>query len=301
MSESRRILLVSPDANITGQITDTLSENANYEFVIAHAFDAALHMIVSTQLDLVIAHNQLEYLNAIDLLAVVGRIKPCLKFIILDHDVVSKTAVAAFRLGALDYLAEPLNHDLLTMQVDRAMKNSPTITNASEREIISEEAELHKAHQEERLDPMRRPLTFTMSRSQFQATNALLNDLLGRINGVFVGILDKDENITAAVGKLDNVDLSLLKSALASEQNISSKLAKVLGVGQFQANFYEGNNHTIYMIQLQDEQHATLVAICPVATAAGIAWLHCKRTARELHEIITRSTKQIPRLVLAFE
>lgn len=297
MNEQRRILLVTPDGHIISQITDIFHGNQQYMFLFAQSFDMALDAIIGDDVDLVIAHNQLEHLNAIDLLAVVGRIKPDLKFIILDHDVVSKTAMAAFRLGALDYLAEPLNLDLLSMQIDRAF----IVTTPVKKYQSVESAPMPRPLPEERIDPLRRALTFTMSRSQFQAANAVLNDLLARINGVFVGVLDKEDNITAAVGKLDNVDLSLLKNALASEQNISTKLAKVLGVSHFQANFYEGNNHTIYMIQLHDEKHATLVAICPVSTAPGFAWLHCKRTAVEIQEIIQHTTRQIPRLVLAFQ
>lgn len=289
-----KILILTINEALQKQITSALAGHENYKILFASNFDDALAMIVKQPIHLVIAHNNLEYLHAIDLLAVVGRIMPQLPFIILDKDLSPKTAIAAFRLGAVDYLVEPLNFDLLLMQIERALLKGNPLVAAAQSPSNPSGRDYSAA-----IDPARRAVTFVLSRNQYQQINTILSQLRDQVGATFAGLLDSDDNITAASGTLGEINLKHLKSALATDHHLGDDLASVLGIDAFTANYFEGIRNSVYIMEMRHEQKASLVVICSNDIKSGVAWLQTKRAARDIEAIIFKPQSAVPRLAFA--
>src|SRR5512145_3394229 len=104
-----RILIVAKDETLRTLLTETLESVGGYTVNQAGTFEDALTEILLTDFDLIVTEAELPDLSGMDLLAVVGGLRPGARVIVIDDDLSAKSAVAVFRLGAVDYLYKPLN------------------------------------------------------------------------------------------------------------------------------------------------------------------------------------------------
>src|SRR5690606_17546520 len=86
------------------------------------SFEDALPEILLTEFDLIVTEAELPDLSGMDLLAVVGGLRPKARVIVIDDDLSAKSAVAVYRLGAVDYLYKPLNMSFVLMQIERQLE-----------------------------------------------------------------------------------------------------------------------------------------------------------------------------------
>ncbi|MEL6269760.1 MAG: response regulator, partial [Chloroflexota bacterium] len=107
-ARKEHILVVARDEKLSDQISETLHEAGGYTVSVVNTFEDALSEILLTDFNLVVTQAELPDLSGMDLLAVIGGLRPNARVVVIDDDLSPKSAVAVYRLGAVDYLYKPL-------------------------------------------------------------------------------------------------------------------------------------------------------------------------------------------------
>ncbi len=284
-----RILIVAKDELLRVALTETLESVGRYTVNQVSSFEDALTEILLTEFDLIVTEAELPDLSGMDLLAVVGGLRPNARVIVIDDDLSAKSAVAVYRLGAVDYLYKPLNMTFVLMQIERQLE----IQRA--RQALGEPSEKPKvdndmADRARRIDPRTRPAALVLSRQQFKRINWELSRLLGHVKASFVGLVDTEGNMVGAAGTLQDYDLQLLTQALSIDHTAQRSLASILDETKFHSTYFEGANNGVYIIEFSAPYTVSLAVICSTEVKPGMVWLYSKRTANLVDEIL----KSIP-------
>ena len=280
-----RILIVAKDDELRTGLSETLENAGNYSVNLADNFEEALSEILLTEFDLIITEAELPDLSGMDLLAVVGGLRPGAKVIVIDDDLSAKSAVAVFRLGAVDYLYKPLNMTFVMMQIERQLERKavPVVNHkrAEEPQPVPPQRDRAK-----RLDPRTRPAVLMLRREQFNLINKELSLLLGHVKASFVGLVDNDGNMVGAAGTLEDYDLQLLTRALSIDHTAQRSLANILEESKFHSTYFEGDQNGVYIIEFGQPYIVSLAVICGTDVKPGMVWLYSKRTAAIIDEIL---------------
>ncbi len=300
MSNARRqerILIVAKDEDLRTQLSDTLELAGGYATNQSGTFEEALSEILLTDFDLIVTEAELPDLSGMDLLAVVGGLRPGARVIVIDDDLSAKSAVAVFRLGAVDYLYKPLNMTFVLMQIERQLEQKRAERN---RPVDQEQAQPREASRDraKRLDPRTRPAALVLGRQHFKRIGVELNRLLGHVKASFVGLVDADGNMVGAAGTLDDYDLQLLTQALSIDHTAQRSLASILDESKFHSTYFEGTSNGVYIIEFGGPYTVSLAVICGADVKPGMVWLYSKRTAAIIDEILKTipQPKSLPRL-----
>jgi DNA-binding response OmpR family regulator len=295
--QKERILIVAKDEKLRNELVETLEQAGGYATVEANTFEEALSEILLTSFDLIITEAELPDLSGMDLLAVVGGLRPGARVIVIDDDLSAKSAVAVFRLGAVDYLFKPLNMTFLLMQVERQLEIRRQ--ESIQRETIEiPKQKIVPRDRSKRLDPRTRPAALVLGRSQFKRIEAELNRLLGHVKASFVGLIDTDGNMVGAAGTLDDYDLQVLTRALSIDHSAQKTLAALLDEDKFHSTYFEGEQNDVYVIEFGSEIIVSLAVISEHHVKPGMVWLYTKRTAAIIDEILKSvpKPKTLPKL-----
>src|SRR4030095_12219875 len=227
-TRQERILIVAKDEPLRAALVDTLESVGGYAVNHVGSFEDALTEILLTDFDLIVTEAELPDLSGMDLLAVVGGLRPEARVIVIDDDLSAKSAVAVYRLGAVDYLYKPLNMTFVLMQIERQlqvrraqmMQTEPTEASKAAQEDIGDRAR--------RLDPRTRPAALVLGRQQFKRINWELSSLLGHVKASFVGLMDSEGNMVGAAGTLQDYDLQLLTQGLSIDHSAQRSLARIV-------------------------------------------------------------------------
>jgi DNA-binding response OmpR family regulator len=288
MRQKERILIVAKDEVLRASLVETLEQAGGYSTNQASTFEEALSEILLIDFALIITEAELPDLSGMDLLAVVGGLRPKAKVIVIDDDLSAKSAVAVFRLGAVDYLYKPLNMTFMLMQVERQLETGRVLRpNVEQADTPKVDPNIDRA---KRLDPRTRPAALVLGRQQFKRINMELNRLLGHVRAGFVGLVDADGNMVGAAGTLDDYDLQLLTRALSIDHKAQNSLASLLDESKFHSTYFEGDQIGVYIIEFGQPYTVSLAVICGTDTKPGMVWLYSKRTAAIIDEIL----KSIP-------
>jgi len=296
MRQKERILIVAKDEALRASLVETLEQAGGYSTNQASTFEEALSEILLIDFALIITEAELPDLSGMDLLAVVGGLRPKAKVIVIDDDLSAKSAVAVFRLGAVDYLYKPLNMTFVLMQVERQLEAGRIIkTTPEQNEAPKADPNVDRA---KRLDPRTRPAALVLGRQQFKRINMELNRLLGHVRAGFVGLVDADGNMVGAAGTLDDYDLQLLTRALSIDHKAQNSLASLLDEDKFHSTYFEGDQIGVYIIEFGQPYTVSLAVICGIDTKPGMVWLYSKRTAAIIDEILKSipQPKSLPKL-----
>ncbi|HLV34795.1 MAG TPA: response regulator [Spirillospora sp.] len=284
-----RILIVARDDELRTGLSETLENAGDYVVNLADNFEEALSEILLTEFDLIITEAELPDLSGMDLLAVVGGLRPGAKVIVIDDDLSAKSAVAVFRLGAVDYLYKPLNMTFVTMQIERQLEQKHRAV-ASKRAEQPAPAQPVVRDRAKRLDPRTRPAVLMLRREHFTLINKELNLLLNHVKASFVGLVDNDGNMVGAAGTLEDYDLKLLTHALSIDHTAQRSLANILEENKFHSTYFEGDQSGVYIIEFGQPYVVSLAVICGADVKPGMVWLYSKRTAAIIDDIL----KSIP-------
>jgi DNA-binding response OmpR family regulator len=285
-----RILIVARDEELRTGLSETLENAGGYTVIQADNFEEALSEILLTPFDLIITEAELPDLSGMDLLAVVGGLRPGARVIVIDDDLSAKSAVAVFRLGAVDYLYKPLNMTFVMMQVERQLEKAISKARAARRPEAEQEPEPAPRDRAKRLDPRTRPAVLMLRREQFNLINKELNLLLNHVKASFAGLVDADGNMIGAAGTLEDYDLQLLTHALSIDHTAQRSLANILEENKFHSTYFEGDANGVYIIEFGQPYIVSLAVICGSDVKPGMVWLYSKRTAAIIDEIL----KSIP-------
>lgn len=283
------ILIVAKDEELRTSLTDTLESVGGYTVNQAGSFEDALTEILLTDFDLIVTEAELPDLSGMDLLAVVGGLRPKARVIVIDDDLSAKSAVAVYRLGAVDYLYKPLNMTFVLMQIERQLEIRRAETRLVEH-IEPPKIQKETVDRARRLDPRTRPAALVLGRQQFKRINWELSRLLGHVKARFVGLVDSDGNMVGAAGTLEDYDLQLLTQALSIDHSAQRSLASILEETKFHSTYFEGDNNGVYIIEFSAPYTVSLAVICDTDVKPGMVWLYSKRTANLIDEIL----KSIP-------
>lgn len=280
-----RILIVAKDEELRVQLSDTLESVGGYTVNQAGSFEDALTEILLTDFDLIVTEAELPDLSGMDLLAVVGGLRPKARVIVIDDDLSAKSAVAVYRLGAVDYLYKPLNMTFVVMQIERHLE-ARRVDNRGAQPADLGKAAKETADRAKRLDPRTRPAALVLGRSQFKRINWELSRLLGHVKARFVGLVDGEGNMVGAAGTLEDYDLQLLTQALSIDHSAQRSLANILEEAKFHSTYFEGVNNGVYIIEFGSPYVVSLAVICSTDVKPGMVWLYSKRTANVIDEIL---------------
>ena len=295
--QKERILIVAKDEDLRNQLTDTLENAGGYSVVESNTFEEALSEILLTEFNLIITEAELPDLSGMDLLAVVGGLRPEARVIVIDDDLSAKSAVAVFRLGAVDYLYKPLNMTFVLMQVARQLDIQRQEAVISPPEEKPQEDSIAR-DRSKRLDPRTRSAALVLGRSQFKNIEAELNRLLSHVKANFVGLIDTDGNMIGAAGTLDDYDLQVLTRALSIDHNAQKSLANLLDENKFHSSYFEGEQNDVYIIEFGAAIVVSLAVISERHVKSGMVWLYSKRTAAIIDDILQSlpKPKSLPKL-----
>ncbi len=284
------ILIVSQDQDVCGQMVDLLENVGRYKTISTASFEEGLAAILLQPFSLVIIQIQLPDLSGIDLLTAVSSLYPHLPVILIDDNLSAKSAVAAFRLGAIDYLSQPINYDFLLMRIDWELKfvRMPHVPPPTP---IVPPKHYSPQDRERRLNPETRAAALMVNRSQFLLIGAELQSLQVRVQAKFVGLVDSDSNLIGAAGTLEELSLMLFSKALSLDPGTPGNLMNMLGETSFHSTFIEGNNNTVYVVRFGQPHVVSLVVICPVAVKPGVAWFYSKQVANTIDTILKTGTQ----------
>ncbi len=290
LKKRERVLIVAKDDDLRESLVDTLESAGGYMTSQAASFEEALSEILLTDFALIVTETELPDLSGMDLLAVVGGLRPGVSVMMIDDDLSAKSAVAAFRLGAVDYLYKPVNMEFILMQIEREIASKRAAQSAPPPEPPRRTTPRDR---ERRLNPGMRAAALVLGRSQFKRITVELNRLRTHVRANFVGLVDADGNMIGAAGTLEDYDLTLLTKALAIDHEATKSLATILDESRFHSTYFEGEHSGVYIIEFGRPYLVSLAVICPVDVKPGMVWLYSKRTAAVIDEIM--QSIQIPR------
>lgn len=294
-----QILVVANDDKLREDLIETLEEAGGYHVSSAQTFEDALSEILLTNFDLIVTQAELPDLSGMDLLAVIGGLRPRAKVMIIDDDLSPKSAVAVYRLGAVDYLYKPLNMTFFLMQVERHLEHtSKQQGNAIGDTEENPQRESALQARARRLDPTTRSAALVLGREQFDQINMELARLLNAVKASFVGLVDADGNMVGAAGTLEDYDLQLLSQALNIDHSKQNSLANILDENKFHSTYFEGKKNGVYIIEFGSLYIVSLAVICEADVKPGMVWLYSKRTANNIDSIFQSipQPKRLPRL-----
>src|SRR5258708_3361144 len=208
-----RILIVAKDDQFKIRLAEMLEATGDYLAVGATTFEEALSEILLSEFDLVVTETELPDLSGMDLLAVVGGLRPGTSVMMIDDDRWAKSAGAAIRLGACDYLHKPINMHFLLMQIERQVEAS---VESKKRKPVEEahRQPLAPRDRERQINPATRAAALMLGRDQFTVINQELQRLLGHIKAHFVGLVDSDGKLAGSAGTREEDGPALLSRAL---------------------------------------------------------------------------------------
>jgi DNA-binding response OmpR family regulator len=276
------VLIVAKDEELRESLADALENAGGYLVTQAGSFEDALSEILLHGFSLVLTEAELPDLSGIDLLAVVNSLTPNVPVMVIDDDLSAKSAMAAFRLGAVDYFSKPINLEFILMQVQQRL-------DLPRKAQVAEEAPAPARPPRDReryLDPRTRAAALMLRRDQFEKINVELNRLRAQVKANFVGLVDADGNMVGATGSLENADLILLKQALTIDHDATKSLASILDEHHFASSYFEGENSGVYIVEFGHPLLVSLVVICASSVKPGMVWLYGKRTAAAIGDIL---------------
>src|SRR5258706_2179769 len=120
-----RVLIVAKDESFKTRLIEMLEATGDYLAVGTTTFEEALSEILLAEFSLVVTETELSDLSGMDLLAVVGGLRPGTAVMMIDDDLSAKSAVPAIRLSPSDYLHQPTNIQSLLIQIDAQIDVQP--------------------------------------------------------------------------------------------------------------------------------------------------------------------------------
>lgn len=277
------ILLVSHDVNMCGPVIRMLVNAGGYRVSLAGSFEDALEYLLRLRFALALIDVKLPDLSGIDLMTATTSL--CcgeVAVILMDDELSVKSAIAAFRMGAIDFITKPVNLDFMLMRVDRHIHDMQRARAAARQ---SAPASSNGKKPSQAVPPS---TALVITQEQFTRINHALHDLYQRIDAQFIGLVDATHNLVGAAGGLENNDLMLLTRALGTGKGATSanSLVTILGEAPFYSTYLEGSNNGVYIIDFGEPHHVALIVICPIKAKRGVVWLYSKRAAVAISGIL---------------
>ena len=130
-----------------------------------------------------------------------------------------------------------------------------------------------------------------MYEEEFNLIQAVVDRLVKDANSKVVFIVDKNGQLIAASGEVDNLDTTSLASLTAGNIAATGGIAKLLRENEFATQFHEGEKANIH-IQLVGNR-VILVVIFDAKSSLGLVRLRVKKASEELNHIFEALLKKV--------
>jgi CheY-like chemotaxis protein len=257
------------------------------DVIVRTTFGEALEQALSRRYALALAEVNLGALTGLDLLASVDALHVKLPMMLIDDAMTARSALAALRLGAVDYLVKPLNLDFILLRVQNELERQSRTPLASP--VAPKPPDPLPRSREEWLNPATRPAAFILRRPQFVQIERELQSLKAQTGASFAGLVDAAHNIVSAAGDLVRSDLTRLKQVLSEDYSGPRRLARALHEKAFTSTYLEGERQSIFIVDFGALHPVSLVVICPAAAKSGMVWLWAKRIAWEIEHTLAEA------------
>jgi predicted regulator of Ras-like GTPase activity (Roadblock/LC7/MglB family) len=131
-----------------------------------------------------------------------------------------------------------------------------------------------------------------MYEEEFHQIQAIVARLVREANARVVFIIDKNGQLIAQAGEVDQLDSTSLASLTAGNIAATGGMAKLLRENEFTTQFHEGEKQNIH-IQLVGNR-VILVVIFDHKTSLGLVRLRVKKTSEELNGIFESLMRKVP-------
>jgi predicted regulator of Ras-like GTPase activity (Roadblock/LC7/MglB family) len=118
---------------------------------------------------------------------------------------------------------------------------------------------------------------------EFNRIQTVVTNLVKAAMAKVVFVVDKNGQLIAASGEVDNLDTTSLASLTAGNIAATGGMAKLLRENEFATQYHEGENQHIY-IQLVGNR-VILVVIYGANSSLGLVRLRSRKTTEELNDI----------------
>ena len=130
-----------------------------------------------------------------------------------------------------------------------------------------------------------------MYEEEFNQIQAAVDRLVRDANAKVVFIVDKNGQLIAASGDIDNVDTTSLASLTAGNIAATGGMAKLLKENEFATQFHEGERDNLHITIVGGR--VILVVIFDSRSSLGLVRLRVKKTGEELGRIFDGLFKKI--------
>ena len=133
--------------------------------------------------------------------------------------------------------------------------------------------------------------TMVMYDEEFQQISTVCERLSREANAKIVFLVDKNGQLIAASGDIDNVDTTSLASLTAGNIAATGGLAKLLGEKEFSILFHEGEKDNLHITIVGGR--VILVVIFDSRSSLGLVRLRVKKASEELGRIFDGLLKKV--------
>src|SRR6187402_444727 len=130
-----------------------------------------------------------------------------------------------------------------------------------------------------------------MYEEEFNLIQTVVDRLVREANAKVVFIVDKNRQLIAASGEVENIDTTSLASLTAGNIAATGGIAKLLRENEFATQFHEGEKANIH-IQLVGNR-VILVVIFDNKTSLGLVRLRVKKASEQLNLIFESLLKKV--------
>jgi predicted regulator of Ras-like GTPase activity (Roadblock/LC7/MglB family) len=125
---------------------------------------------------------------------------------------------------------------------------------------------------------------------EFNRIQESVQGLVKAANAKVVFVVDKNGQLIAAAGEIDNIDTTSLASLTAGNIAATGGMAKLLREQEFATQYHEGKNQHIH-IQLVGNR-VILVVIFDSKSSLGLVRLRVRKSTEELNQIFEQMNRK---------
>jgi predicted regulator of Ras-like GTPase activity (Roadblock/LC7/MglB family) len=130
-----------------------------------------------------------------------------------------------------------------------------------------------------------------MYEEEFNQIQTVVDQLVRSANAKSVFIIDKNGQLIAASGEVEQLDTTSLASLTAGNIAATGGMAKLLKENEFATQFHEGERANVYIALVGNR--VIVVVIFDAKSSLGLVRLRVKKSSEELNQIFEALMKKV--------
>ena len=125
---NQTVLIVDDEEEMLQLLKRSLAPDLKCEILTANSGAEALRILEAAPVDLALVDMKMPGMDGLELLEHIRRSHPSLTVVMMTAYGRIETAVQALKLGAYDFLPKPFDHDVLVLNLSKALERSRLIS-----------------------------------------------------------------------------------------------------------------------------------------------------------------------------